>query len=138
MYQIIHELPLRARIDSVFQALTNAASLSTWWLPGATISCIPGGTGRFPLSDGSDHISVRVDEVIPNERMVWTCLHHKHQEWIGTQIVFHVASQADATVLRFVHSGWASQGGVFPRVSYYWAALYLSRLKAMCEVQEAR
>jgi len=138
MAQIFHELPLHATASQVFHAITDAGSISTWWLAGAQIESRVGAIGIIPLSDGTNKIEVEVLELVRNQKVVWKCLKHKFSEWIGTSISFEILpSESGASTLRFRHAGWASDIGVFGKTSFYWAALYLRNLKHLVERNES-
>jgi hypothetical protein len=90
--------------------------------------------GTFPLLDGSGLISMRVESFVPGQLQVWRCLAHKNADWIDTLVAFEILEESDGTcILKFKHSNWKDRSGVFGRVSFFWAALYLRNLKLMLE-----
>lgn len=134
MAEIIHELPIFASPSRIYSALTSSDSVSQWWLPNSRVGAHEGDLGVFPLSDGNTKITVRILELEPDKKVLWKCLEHKFPEWTGTVIGFEISRINDSeSLLRFTHSGWRDNSGVFGRTSFYWAALYLRNLKSSLE-----
>jgi uncharacterized protein YndB with AHSA1/START domain len=138
MMMILHELPIQAPASAVYNSIVDETLIGRWWLKGAKIAAEPGAIGTFPLSDGGSQIKIRLESMEPGRRVVWRCLVHKHEEWIGTVISFEIAEDNNSSVLTFRHEGWADTKGVFGRVSFYWASLYLTRLKNILEGETSR
>src|SRR5688572_27196970 len=90
MAEIIHELPIKTDSSRLFSMLTDESRLSQWWLKGARVQAEEGAIGTFPLSDGTNQITIRVDQLVSDKKVVWQCLSHKFPEWIGTQISFEI------------------------------------------------
>lgn len=130
---IFHEVPISASAEKIYQALVTESLLSEWWLKNAKIENRIGGIATFPLSDGVNQIKIRIEELQPYKLVRWTCLGHKHAEWLGTQIQFEIIQKENSSFLKFTHSGWRDTSGVYGFVSYYWAALYLTHLKKILE-----
>lgn len=134
MVEIFHEVPIQCPAKQLFQAISSEAAISEWWLKGCRYEPILGGLGTFPLSDGSGNIVMKIDAFVPGAKQVWRCLEHKHSDWIGTTVTFEVVSESnESCVLRFRHSGWKDTSGVFGRVSFFWAAIYLRQLRLMLQ-----
>lgn len=134
---IRHELEIDCAVEKIYEALTSETQLSRWWLPGAHVLNQVGTVAIFPLSDGLNHIQLRIEKMELNKTIEWLCLDHKHAEWIGTRILFDMESLGpQSSKLVFRHDGWKSTEGVFGKVSFYWASLYLSRLQKILEANE--
>ena len=139
MNEIFHELPILCNAERLYEAITDESYLSKWWLAGAKYEAVIGALGLFPFSDGSGNIAMRVDDIEPGRKQVWSCTQHKHGEWINTKISFELIPESEKScVLRFKHSNWANTDGVYGRVSFYWAALYLRNLKLMLEKEATK
>jgi uncharacterized protein YndB with AHSA1/START domain len=138
MAEIFHELPIRSSPENIYQAVTDEEVISRWWLPDSKIKSRVGERGVFPLSDGENKIVMQVEQLIPNQRVVWKCLDHKFPEWKNTNVTFEVLPGSnEISTLRFRHSGWANDSGVFAKTSFYWASLYLRNLKQTLEQSDS-
>ena len=132
MPEIYYEIPIQAPAEKCFEAITSESKISEWWLPNSKFIALEGSIGTFPFPDGRGQIRMKVEEINPQRKLVWRCLEHKHQDWINTIVTFEIVSEADGTcLLRFTHSGWKDKSETFGRVSYFWAAAYLSKLRSM-------
>lgn len=134
MASILHELEIQAPADSLYHSLTEAKAISNWWLAGADIVSEVGCIGKFPFSDGQGAIEMEIKSLSPNQNVTWVCRSHKHLEWLNTEVSFSIKSlSSSASLLQFRHSNWKNESGVFGKVSFYWASLYLPNLKMMLE-----
>ena len=131
--EIIHTIPIQVPKSKIYQALVEQDELSKWWLPNAKIELKIGSIGTFPLSSGKGKIKMRILDLINDNCVQWQCVEHIHQEWIGTIVEFKIIENSKGCELKFKHSNWTNTDGVYGLVSYYWAALYLTKLKNLLE-----
>lgn len=132
-FEIFHEIPIKCKSSVLFDAITREDLISQWWLEGSKIKSVKGETGVFPLSDGSGKIEMKIEDISTGSSVCWKCIDHKHKDWINTLVTFYIYEEEDNSVLQFRHSGWKTKDGVFGKVSFFWAALYLRNLKLILE-----
>jgi len=89
---------------AVFEALTTADGLSSWWVP-ASGSGLAGGELVFVM--GTARVLMRVDEADPPSAVTWTNLVCEPlPDWVGTTISFAVTpDDKGGSRLRFRHRG---------------------------------
>jgi hypothetical protein len=86
-----------------------------WWTAG-TFGDAVGEVGR--LTFGHGWTELRIDKLIPDEEVEWTCVGQDiahftpTDEWVGTTIRFRLAPLGDGerTLLEFVHEGLVGLG----------------------------
>lgn len=130
IFSIIHELVINAPAAAILNSAREPELLEKWWLKALEAS---GDQLTLLLSDNKSRLKLRL--LSQNESAVeWLCLSHEiAPEWAGTKITFRTTPQDNATLLRFTHSGWQNTEGVYGKTSFYWAALYLTRLREVAE-----
>jgi uncharacterized protein YndB with AHSA1/START domain len=116
----------QAAPGAVFDALTSADAITTWWAP-TTGSGVAGGE-ITQMFDGQE-VRIRVDETDQPARVCWTVLVSEPlPDWAGTTITFDIAPAADGgTVLHFTHHGLTPQLECFSACSAGWMQ-YLASL----------
>jgi uncharacterized protein YndB with AHSA1/START domain len=138
MYDIVLELTIAAEPDQVYEAVTTAAGIATWWSTDLVVRPADGATdaeGRefdVGFDDHSVVIRLRVDTLEPPELTHLTCIDGP-EEWPGTQLAFRLEPGIEGgTVVRFWHGGWTYEDGALPRCSFQWA-MYLDSLRRALE-----
>lgn len=130
MFTILHELSLNTPPENILRMVAEPALLEKWWLKTVETS---GDDITLLLSDKKSLLKIRLSSKTETQ-VEWLCLSHEiAPEWAGTKIAFHATPQNSSTLLRFTHSGWKNTEGVYGKTSYYWAALYLTKLKEIAE-----
>lgn len=118
--------------QEVFRAINNVRG---WWS-----GTIEGDTDKlgaeFTYRYKSFHRSKqKVSELVPGERVVWHVTDadlssfSKKSEWIGTEIVFAIASKGGKTELRFTHVGLVPAFQCYGDCSGAWGALVNTNLR---------
>lgn len=128
MPDIMHLLKIKASPDRVYQALTTAEGIRSWWTRDADLDSSIGGEGefRFP-SYGSAHTTrVRVLELIPSARLVWKTTASFRPEWIDTTITFDLRPDAADTTVLFAHRGFPQPDDVYALCNTGWAYYLVS------------
>ncbi|MGH3276419.1 MAG: SRPBCC family protein [Streptosporangiaceae bacterium] len=117
---------LESAPEAVFDALTSADAIASWWAP-ATGSGAAGG--EITLLFGGQAVRIRVDETDRPARVCWTVLvSDPLPDWASTTITFDIAPAADGgTVLHFTHHGLTPQLECFSMCSAGWTQ-YLASL----------
>ncbi len=109
------EIELAAPPSQVYGAIATAAGVRSWWTDGEVAEEV-GGIGR--LTFGHSWTELRVEELVPDREVEWTCVGQQidhfdlTDEWVGTRIHFHLTPLDDGrrTRLDFAHEGLAGLG----------------------------
>jgi uncharacterized protein YndB with AHSA1/START domain len=121
-----NEVSINAPPARVFDALTTAAGLASWWTP-----TVEAREGELTFRFDEQRITMRVDEAVPVSSVVWTCLEHtKFPEWRGTTLRFALSGD-EATVLRFTHLGLEPECECYGACSRGWDHYLASLMRAV-------
>ena len=124
--QIFH---IQASKSEVFRAISNVEGLSHWWTAQTTGDATVGGVLQFRFnSPGCDMKVLATEE---NDHITWQCV-AGFADWIGTTITITLEDRDGRTMVRFEHSGWATDNDFFGACSFSWGR-YLSSLRRYCE-----
>lgn len=130
MYDIVHQLTIAAPPDRVYETVTTAEGLATWWTTDVSVG--PGdGEMVVGFEGGTVHMRFQTDAFDPPELVHLTCIDGP-AEWPGTQLAFRIEGTPDGTVLRFWHGGWEYEDGALPSTSFQWA-MHLDSLRRALE-----
>lgn len=152
MASIRHELWLDVPPQRVFELLSSAEGISTWWdkqtaqetPDGVVLEHFPGpahGVVRFLVLQSEPHKVVR-----------WRCIsthpaNTPASEWTGTEIAFYLGDRGSSpavmgkwtdeipiqTVLKFEHSGWNENAKYLPFCNNAWGGVLASLSKKATE-----
>ncbi|GLU51262.1 SRPBCC family protein [Dyadobacter frigoris] len=97
-------------INEVFAAVTE--HISDWWSNDLTGSASQIGD-RFTIAFAKTKKTMEISEVIPSEKIVWTCIEayidmaslENKSEWEGTELIWEFTSVQQTTELTFLHKG---------------------------------
>lgn len=131
MADMYHEVQIQAPPDKVYQAVATQEGLRGWWTADSVFDAREGGSAEFGFGKRATLFRMRVKELKPEERVVWTCVGDV-EEWKGTQLGWDISKTDNGTVLRFTHGGWRSFTGYFPTCNSTWGML-MYRLKDYAE-----
>lgn len=139
MASIEQEIWIDAAPDRVFELLSTAEAISTWW-DQQTKKETPDGV-VFEHSPGPEHgvVQFLVLESAPH-LIKWKCISSHAEnvpasEWIGTEIAFHIGNRGSSsvatekwaanipvqTVLTLKHSGWREGARYMAFCNFAWA-----------------
>jgi uncharacterized protein YndB with AHSA1/START domain len=129
----LHEIPIEADPNTVYQAWTTAKGLSSWW----TKDSRGGGSGKpnvFVFDGGNVEFHFRVDGQVPGKAVRWTGIKAEKMpdEWVGTKIEVDIAPANRGSRLRFGHKGWKTTEGMYCVCNTTWGEL-MYRLRDYCE-----
>ena len=118
--------------DAVFAAITDVRG---WW--SESIDGETAQTGdEFGYRYGDVHTcSIRVEEAVPGERVVWRVLDNSFDfitdqtEWKGTSIVFEIAGHGAESELRFTHVGLVPEYECYDMCSNAWSGYIQGSLR---------
>ena len=132
MADMMHELMIGADADKVYAAITEQEGLASWWTDTNTASPELGSEAEFVFDGGQTVFKMKIDELTPGKRVVWSALESPAPGWPGTTITFDLSAEESGTKLLFGHIGWPSTDGAFPSCNFAWA-IYLQSLKDYLE-----
>jgi uncharacterized protein YndB with AHSA1/START domain len=151
MATINHQLWINAPVAKVYEAVSSAEGVGSWWDKQTAVQTEAGLI--LEHNPGPEHgvVQMKVLEMTPNKRVEWECIstHPRTSPafgWTGTHIIFAIrernnfppalAAWAKAipaeAVLDFRHSGWDEKNDYFGFCSFAWAEALLN-LKKVCE-----
>jgi uncharacterized protein YndB with AHSA1/START domain len=127
---ILHDLPINAPIDRVFEAVSTPAGLDAWWTD--TSAGEPRQGCEYELGFGpAFNWRARVMRIIPPTEFELQ-LTRADQDWTGTRVGFRLERRNGKTWLQFAHTGWADRNEHY-RVSCNCWASYLRILRRFLE-----
>ena len=104
---------IEAPVALVYDALTSAAGLQSWWTTTCEVGKRKGAESTFRF--GETYNVMRIEALEPAKEVRWRCLEQYHHapgqlkrtdEWAGTTVLFKLESQTPGrTVLEFEHHG---------------------------------
>ena len=102
------KLIIRGKIDQVFGALTEQAGYNGWWSKDCQIGSKPGDESKLKFNKDGSIVSMRfrIDEIVPDRSVRWTCVGHDMDSWIGTELRWDLATDETGTEVTFEHGGW--------------------------------
>jgi uncharacterized protein YndB with AHSA1/START domain len=109
MNDIKEELIVRGNTEKVFAALTEQSGYNGWWSKDCRIGRKPGEESSLKFDKEGNIVSMRfrVDEIVPQKSVRWTCVGHDMESWIGTTLRWDLrALDAGRTEVSFDHGGW--------------------------------
>lgn len=93
-----YSMAVPATPEVVFAALTTG--ISAWWSEDYSGAAAKTGDEFTVKFQGKNLIHMRVTEIIPDKRVVWTCVNfyidvnapiHDKSEWIGTKVYWEIS-----------------------------------------------
>ena len=128
MPDIMHYITIKAPPDQIYRALTDAEGIRNWWTRDADLASSVGGEGdfRFGSYGGGQATKVRVEQLLPAQRVVWRTVASFRPEWIGTTIEFDLQATPEGTVLRFAHRGFQQADDTYALCTTGWGYYLVS------------
>ena len=125
-----HQITIAAKPPAVYDALTSATGLRSWWTAdAATDNSV--GKAEFGFGKRRTVFRMTIDELTPGKRVVWSC-HGNPEEWHGTTLTWDLTPHEDATIVRFNHDGWKETNDMYAICNSSWGEL-MHRLKDYVE-----
>jgi uncharacterized protein YndB with AHSA1/START domain len=132
MHTIKQRIRARTTAERCYNALASAQGVRQWWTTDAEMDERVNGIARFWFYDRSLFTQIRIDEMIPNRRVVWDVEYSAIPELKGTLITFDISESGDEVTLDFTESGFQKAEVVHAIFSSGWY-LYLSSLRQYLE-----
>jgi uncharacterized protein YndB with AHSA1/START domain len=130
-HDILHRVGIDAPVAKVYETLTTLEGNRGWWDSRAKGDARKGGVLTF-----FENWDFRVVEATPGELVTWKCIRGA-EEWLGTEISFHLVHRKNQTFVLFKHAGWKEPVEFMHHCSTKWATFLLS-LKALVETGKGR
>ncbi len=134
MPDIVHDFPINAPPERVFQAVSAPAGLDAWWTKTSAGKPMLGSEYRLDFGPGFDW-RARVTRSVPGAEFELE-LTRSDPDWNGTRVRFVLERQRTGTAVRFHHLGWP-EGNAHYRTSCYCWAMYLRILRRHLEFGES-
>jgi uncharacterized protein YndB with AHSA1/START domain len=129
MIDIIHRIGIKSPITQVYKALTSIEGLSHWWTEEVNGDEQPEGKIEFRFRSITGELKgsmvMEVAEHNTPTDVRWRCIEGP-DEWVGTDITFHLSQQDDQTILLFGHRNWREAVEFTSHCSMKWAVFLLS------------
>ena len=151
MATIRHQVLIDAPVAKVYEAISTADRIGTWWDKQTATQTDRGVV--LEHNPGPEHgvVKLRVVELVPNKRVEWECIstHPKSSPasaWTGTHFIFEIVEgnnvasagsnrvQIPATILDFSQVGYDEQSKFFGSNNVAWEQV-LQNLKRTAESQ---
>lgn len=132
MVDMVHEVIIGADPEKVYAAITEQQGLASWWTDKNTASPEVGSEADFVFEGGQMVFKMKIDELTPSRRVVWSAVASPVPGWTGTTITWDLSAEDSGTKVLFGHRGWPSTDGPFPSINFSWAG-YLVSLKDYLE-----
>lgn len=131
MADMHHAVQIDASPDKVYQAIATDARLRSWWTADSKTDANAGGKAEFGFDDRGTVFRMRIEELRPGARVVWSCLGDP-DDWKGTRLTWEMSAGDGGTMLRFTHGNWRSTDDYFGTCNSTWGEL-MYRLKDYVE-----
>jgi uncharacterized protein YndB with AHSA1/START domain len=128
---------IHASPERVYQALSTADGIRSWWARDANVEDKVGATAESRFFEHRIVTRVRLDEVEPPVRIRWKTISSASPGWDRTTITFDLTAEGSYTLLSLAHRGFTDDGETYSRSAALWAR-YLLSLHRYLEAGEGR
>jgi uncharacterized protein YndB with AHSA1/START domain len=135
MVDILHRVGIVAPLDNVYKAVATTEGLAGWWTTATNGESEVGGKLAFRFGDAGG-FDMEVLELDPSGHVRWRVTDGP-DEWIGTEIDWHLDQRNEYTIVLFKHEGWREPVEFMNHCSTRWAT-YLMSLKELVETGSAK
>ena len=127
MADIDHSIQIAVPANKVYEALTTATGIRSWWTVDADLDQTIGGKGIFRFNyNGIVETVVHILVLQPPEQVTWKVAHSFRPEQDGTLINFTLRPEQDGTCLSLSQEGYAKKDETFALMSKGWAYYFVS------------
>jgi uncharacterized protein YndB with AHSA1/START domain len=131
---ILHDLPIKAAVGRVFDAVSTPEGLDSWWTLRARGQ--PEVTAEYELFFGPEYDwRATVTRCVPRAAFELEMV-RADADWVGTRVGFRLDDRNDRTWVQFYHAGWPAVNEHY-RISCNCWALYLRILRRHLEFGES-
>lgn len=133
MADIVHNFPIKAPTDKVFEAITTPNGLDSWWTLTCKASAGENAVYKLGFGPGYDW-RARCTRWKPDSEFELTLV-EADDDWSGTKVSFEFVENDGATEIKFQHQDWPVDNDHY-RISCFCWAMYLRLLKRYVEFGE--
>ena len=133
MADIYHVFPINASAKQVFDAISTATGLDSWWTKTCEGTPVQGAEYKLGFGPGYDWRAV-VSHCIPDSEFELT-LNKADADWQNSSINFKLTADEGKTSVNFRHVGWPQENEHYKISCFCWA-MYLRLLKKYVETGE--
>ncbi|MFI5924535.1 SRPBCC domain-containing protein [Micromonospora sp. NPDC051543] len=135
MVDILHRVGVVAPLDDVYRAVATPQGLASWWTTDTVGTSEVGGQLAFRFGDVGG-FDMQVLELDPRGHVRWRVTGGP-EEWVGTEVDWHLDQRGDYTIVLFAHQGWREPVEFMHHCSTKWATFLMS-LKELVETGRGR
>jgi uncharacterized protein YndB with AHSA1/START domain len=133
MPDILHDLPVQAPIEKVFDAVAMPRGLDAWWTLRSAGGARTGAIWELFFGDEYDWRGT-VSRFEFGRLIEWT-MTRSDPDWQGTRVGIELTPIDGGTRVEFWHCGWREANAHYRTSSFCWA-MYLRLLKKHCETDD--
>jgi uncharacterized protein YndB with AHSA1/START domain len=133
MADIFHNFPINSSAQKVFEAISTAEGLDSWWTNDSAVTTGQDGEYRLGFGPGYTWLAT-VSQWIPDSEFELT-LTESDDDWRDTRVGFRLAENNGSTLVSFHHLNWPEPNLHYRTTSFCWA-MYLRLLKRYVEFGE--
>jgi len=129
---LVHQVNIKATPDTIYKAISTQDGLAAFWTSDSKAESKVGSVATFGF--GGPTQRMRVDELIPGQRVKWTAL-SDFPNWGDTTVTWDIApAEKGENSLTFRHGNWANSVSQddLGSINYTWG-LIVERLKQYSE-----
>jgi len=130
---------INASPATIWAAAGTEKGIQSWWCQNSKVAEELGGEIVLNfVKDGSPVVmEFKVDQLSPNEKVVWTCTNNGNPAWINTTLTFIVAENGDFS---FIHGNFDEKlkgQPAFENTADGWKH-FIASFKSYCETGEGQ
>jgi len=129
MPDIIHRVGIRAPLPKVYEALATVEGVAGWWTKETSGVSQPGGTMEVlfssPTGERLGGMKMEVTALEPDRKVCWRFTSGP-EEWMGTDVVFHLSREGDHAIVLFSHRNWRDAVEFMAHCSMKWGTFLMS------------
>ena len=133
MADIYHVFPINASAKEVFDAISTATGLDSWWTKTCEGTPVQGTEYKLGFGPEYDWRAV-VSHCIPDSEFELT-FNKADADWLNSSINFKLTADDGKTSVNFRHVGWPQENEHYKISCFCWA-MYLRLLKKYVETGE--
>ena len=133
MADIYHVFPINASPKQVFDAISTANGLDSWWTKTCQGTPVPGA--EYKLGFGPEHDWRAVVSNCIRDSEFELTFNKADADWQDSRINFRLTPEQGKTSVTFQHVGWPAENEHYKISCFCWA-MYLRLLKRYVEAGE--
>ncbi|MGO8946922.1 MAG: SRPBCC family protein [Ktedonobacterales bacterium] len=134
MATLSHKIYINAPKDRVYDALSTAEGLKSWYTPHLEGEVRQGATVVLQFT-GKEPFSWKIVESTPNSRVRWECVAGPGTAR-GTSVSYRLSDKGDGrTVVELDHEGWPNSDEAYTVCNTFWGML-MGHLKQYAETKQ--